>query len=382
MNYCNSQKSENYDAFGRLRVSQPLTLFDSTNRYQMNKKWYSNTTNGGTVSYVSNESTVYLTTTTSPASKVFRETRNVFSYQPGKSLLILQTFVMSVQTSNLTQRIGYFGNDNGVYIEQAGNTTNIVKRNNGSETRIPQTQWNGNQLINVLDLSRSQILWMDIEWLGVGDVRVGFIIDSEYVTCHTFRHANRSTSTYMTTASLPCRYEIFNTGVTTSNNSMKQICTTVISEGGYNPQLPMFSMGVTSTINTTLVPLCSVRLKSVNLDAMVIIKQIDLLVSSIGIINWYLISDATIVDGTWVSHASSNLVQVNTTATTVSGGITVTGGLAYQRSTNMVDLNIYGTQIGRFTNPAGVLTSEVFTLAAYADGTNTGVSAMVSWSEI
>jgi hypothetical protein len=31
----------------------------------------------------------------------------------------------------------------------------------------------------------------DIEWLGVGNVRCGFVINGEFIVCHTFQCANR-----------------------------------------------------------------------------------------------------------------------------------------------------------------------------------------------
>ena len=86
-----SSLSGNFDAFGRLRVSNPVTLFDSQNRYKTNDKFYSNVLSGGSVTYSSSESSVLLNVTTTPGSYTARESRFVFNYQPGKSLLILCT---------------------------------------------------------------------------------------------------------------------------------------------------------------------------------------------------------------------------------------------------------------------------------------------------
>ena len=103
------------DAFGRLRVSSPLTLFDSSHRYRDNGLWNTATASGGAAVFSTNEGLVNLNVNTTSGSEVIRETSKVFSYQPGKSLLVLNTFVMAPAQDNLTQKVGYFGTNNGIY---------------------------------------------------------------------------------------------------------------------------------------------------------------------------------------------------------------------------------------------------------------------------
>ena len=203
------------DAFGRLRVSQPLTLFDSSHRYRDNGLWNTDITSGGTVVFSPNEGLVNLNVTTTSGSQVLRETTKVFSYQPGKSLLVMNTFVMAPAQTNLRQRVGYFGTDNGIYVQLKDNTVSFVERSlvTGlvTETIVDQSSWNADKLDGngpsgiTLDITKAQILFMDIEWLGEGTVRIGFVIDGNFIVCHRFNHANLITSTYITTASLPLR---------------------------------------------------------------------------------------------------------------------------------------------------------------------------------
>ena len=60
---------------------------------------------------------------------------------------------------------------------------------------IAQSDWNTDKLDGtgpsgiILDESKAQILWWDFEWLGVGTVRCGFVIDGLFRTCHVFNHA-------------------------------------------------------------------------------------------------------------------------------------------------------------------------------------------------
>ena len=211
-------KSAALDAFGRLRVSNPFTLFDSSHRYKDNNLWSTSTASGGAAVFNANEGLVDLNVTTTSGSKVYRETTKVFSYQPGKSLLVMTTFVMSPAKANLQQRVGYYGAANGLYLElggAGGSVLSFVERSSVSgslaETKVAQSAWNYDKMDGTgpsgmtLDITKAQILWMDIEWLGLGTVRLGFVIDGKFILCHQFHHANLITSTYITTASLPLR---------------------------------------------------------------------------------------------------------------------------------------------------------------------------------
>ena len=227
------RNSPNIDAFGRLRVSNPFTLFDSSHRYSDNGLWATSTSASGAAVFNTNQGLVDLNVTTASGSEVLRETVKVFSYQPGKSLLVLSTFAMSPAKTNLRQRIGYFGVANGYYLEQNDSTISFVERTSVSgslvNTPIAKSSWNVDKMDGTgpsgvtLDLTKAQILFMDLEWLGVGTVRIGFVIDGNFCVCHKFQHANIITTTYITTASLPLRYEITNTGLTSGVSTLKQI---------------------------------------------------------------------------------------------------------------------------------------------------------------
>lgn len=274
------------DAFGRLRTSQPYTLFDSRARYYDHNEFSNVNATGGTVVYDANSSTYQLNVTAANGSSVIRETKRVFPYQPGKSLLILATFCMNTPRTNLRQRVGYFTTNNGIYFENDGTYNYLVIRSYSSgalvEDRVRQDAWD-NPFAG-LNVDRTQIFWTDVEWLGVGSVRCGFVVNGAYVLCHTFHHANvaGNTTTYMTTATLPVRYEITNTAGTTGVSTMRQICSTVISEGGYNA----FTYSETAGRGTTVLrlssagtyyPIVSIRLASTRLDAIVLPRQVDVL---------------------------------------------------------------------------------------------------------
>lgn len=366
-----AEKPTSLDAFGRLRASTPLTLFDSSHRYRDNGLWNTDTATGGTTAFNANEGLVELSVTTTSGSRVYRETSKVFSYQPGKGLLVMSTFVMSPAKTGLRQRVGYFGAQNGLYIELDGSTLSFVERSlvTGSvtETRVNQANWNIDKLDGTgpsgltLNIAKAQILWTDIEWLGLGTVRMGFVIDGKFIHCHSFNHANLITSTYITTASLPLRYEIENTGTTSTASTLKQVCSTVISEGGYElrgAQLAV-SVPVTSPVSLatagTYYPLMSVRLKTTpnRLDAIVILTALSVLgTSSNTIYNWQVISGGTTSGGTWVSAGTDSAVEYKIDGGGITGGRVLASG--YINSTNQssptVDIlkeSLFTTQLER-----------------------------------
>lgn len=379
------------DAFGRLRVSNPVTIFDSQNRYKTNEKFFSNVLNGGTVSYISNESTVLLNVTTTLNSYSASETRFVFNYQPGKSLLVMNTFVMNAPKPGLVQRVGYFGSDNGYFIQRNGTDTSIVERSIGVDTQVKQTNWNTDRMDGtgpsgfVLDMTKTQILFTDIEWLGVGTVRVGFVIDGKFCICHIFHHANYLTRAYMTTACLPIRYEILNTDG--SSGTLKRICSTVLSEGGYEPKEQLFCSigpytGLVLSAVGVLVPLVSIRLAPGRLDAIVQIKQLNVAVSSNNdLAGWRFVLNGTLGGDTWddSTNGSTN-VQIDSAATSVSGGRVIEAGYAQTGSVNTsLQASFFEAQIGRnsFTQ-----TSDILTLCVVPLSSNPRVYFSIAWAEL
>ncbi len=379
------------DAFGRIRVANPVTIFDSQNRYKQNEKFYSNVLNGGNVTYISNESSIALNVTTTLNSYAASESRFVFNYQPGKSLLILVTFVMNEPKTGLVQRVGYFGNDNGYFVQMDGSALSIVERSVGIDTPIQRSKWNIDRLDGtgpskyIYDMTKAQIFFTDVEWLGVGSVRTGFIIDGIFVTCHAFHHANYLNRTYMTTACLPIRYEIRNTDG--NFGTLKKICSTVISEGGYEPREQLFCFigpytGLTLTSVGVLVPLVSIRLAPGRLDSIVQLKQLNVAVSSNNdLAGWMCVLNANLGGATWTdSTGGSTNIQIDSAATTVSGGRTIENGYAQTGSVNTsLQPSIFEAQIGRnsFTQ-----TSDTLTLCVVPLSQNPKVYWSIAWAEL
>lgn len=396
--------TSNIDAFGRLRVSNPFTLMDSFHRYADNGKFYYSNTAGGTYALNTNTASLDLTLNTTSGARVYKESKRVYAYQPGKSLQVLTTFVMNPAKTNLRQRIGYFGANNGFFLERSDDVY-FVKRSSvtGSVVDTPavKSTWNVDPLDGtgpsgiVLNLDDPQIMWMDIEWLGVGSVRMGFVIGGQFIHCHTFHHANLNASpkgAYMQTACLPLRAEIENTSTTVSSSTLKQVCATVVSEGGYSligrPRTigiePVNSSTVQCVNAGTYYPVVSIRLNPSTLDAIALPKQIDVLPINAANYKWKIVQGATIAGAVWANAASDSVVQYNTnTAATMSGGIDLNAGYVTSTvqgggSLSMTD-DIFQYQLERnsFTS-----TPDVFTLAVASGTATSNVAGQILWEEL
>jgi len=383
----------NVDAFNRLVVASPYTLFDSQNRFAADNQFDTSTATGGSTTYLPNESTVQLSVTTSNGSEVVRQSYRTMPYQPGKGLGLLATFTMNAGKTGLRQRVGYFNTQNGVFFQQNDTTLAFVLRSYTSgapvDTTITQANWNGDKLDGTgpsgrtIDVTKTQILAIDFEWLGVGDVRCGFFVDGQFVVCHTIHNDNVQTAVYMTTAILPVRYEISNTAGTASSSSMKQICSTVYSSGGYEQTsvehvATMTSATAGSYITTTFKPLVSIRLASTALGAVVIPYNVNFLPTTTDNYQVGLFKNGTLTGASYSAVSSDANVEFDIAATAITGGTLVYAEFLTSRSgrSALSGANAsfnFDLQLG--SSLAG--TSDVYTLAARTlTGTGGGIGAL------
>lgn len=276
------------DAFGRQRITEPFTLGDYKHIYGLNVDFLdSNSGTGSTVTFQANKACARLVTGIGTTAYSVHQTRAYHHYQPGKSQLIFSSFNFYAPQQNATKRTGYFDDRDGIYLEQVGlSTSNGVDVGIGThnwvirtytsgiatETRIPQSQWNkdkcdgtGTSGFNI-DFTKTQLSFIDFQWLGVGRVRCGFAHDGKLIVAHEFNHSNNLDKVYISNPNLPVRCEVRNTGVGVGA-SMDQICATVASEGGYSESGIDFSHSMTTTRTTltpaaTEFPLIAIRLKN------------------------------------------------------------------------------------------------------------------------
>jgi len=263
------------DAFGRLRVAETFTLGDYKHIYAIDPNFLDVKTNGGDIQFTANKAAATMTTTSNTASSAVHQTKFYHHYQPGKSQVIFSSVCFGYAQQNVTKRTGYFDDRDGIYFEQVGGST-ANGTNNGTlgnyKRRVPQSEWNidpcdgtGPSKFNI-NTSKTQLVYIDFQWLGVGRIRCGFVHDGQIVLAHEYYCSNELTEVYMSNPNLPVRCEIRNTG-TTTGGSMDQICSTVMSEGGYvesGIDWAVTSPAIRTTIapGGTRFPLMAIRLKN------------------------------------------------------------------------------------------------------------------------
>lgn len=269
-------EEKNTDAFGRQRTAQPFTLGDYKHLYGLDPNFIDRKEFGGNVEFRINEAAARLSTNSSPNSNVIHQTKFYHHYMPGKSQLIYSSFNFYSHTANVIKRTGYFDDNDGIFFEQDGNgTLTWVVRSyvTGApvERRVTQTNWNvdvcdGSGASGFdIDITKTQLIFMDFQWLGVGKVRCGFVHDGVSVLAHEFNNSNNLPNVYMSSPNLPVRCEVRNQGVTTGAY-FDQICSTVMSEGGYVEAGQDWGATTESLINVTSgasKPIIAIRLKNI-----------------------------------------------------------------------------------------------------------------------
>ena len=375
--------SGSVDAFGRARVSEPFTLFESTLRYtKRTDQWYESTVGSGSVNYLTNESSLELITTTASGDTVLRRTKRNMPYQPGKSMMIMQSFCGAVPASGLIQEVGLFDGNNGIILRASGTTVQFVIRSKSSgsvvEDTANQSTWNIDAF-EEFSFDKTNIFIADLEWLGVGRVRCGFVIDGEIKWCHEFNHANEKTAAYMTTAILPLSYRIHNASAQSSSKTLKQICCAALSEGGYEPSGPIYTGGagiggVQSITSETL--FAAIRMASGRTDNVILPAQIDVAVDGNAIAKWRLRLNPTI-SGVWTAAENGRgNVEVMNSGTVSSGTIVATGLLSGKGNAEFTPESALALSLGK--NNLGE--SDVLALTIQCD-TAMKATGQIGWRE-
>jgi len=330
--------------FGRMRVSSPMTMFDSK------QIWTNGVSDGfivqkaiagATLTYEQAKARTVMALNGGATDRAIRQSKVYFNYQPGKGQLIYQSFNMRGLQTGASKKVGYFDDNNGLFLNVTPTTVSFVRRTKTSgvvvDDAITQASWNIDPMNGAgpsritLDTTKVQILVVEFEWLGAGIARLGFVIDGVTYFCHQFAAANISDVVYMSTPNLPLRWEIEATAGG-STGSLDAICGTVVSEGGASNRATRraASRGSTGIItNATPRPIIGIRLKDAAVRGYVVISDFTALVTSNAQGLWSIVMNPTFTGGTgptWVSASTFMEYDISRTGTYNGDGVVIGTG--------------------------------------------------------
>lgn len=383
------------DAFNRLRISQVETIFDSKLIYDNSPLFWDDIQESGTATstHSTAKASVTLGVNTNTAGVRIRQTKMRFHYQPGKSQLILKTFVLSKSGggNGITARAGIFDANNGIYLEYSNGYYRLCIRSSTSgspiNNEVLQKDWNidpydgtGPSGITI-DFTKTQILVIDYEWLGVGRVRIGFNIDGVTQYVHQFVHANVLNVVYMSTPNLPLRYELRNSGSGVAS-TLECICATVMSEGGIQRLGTLRHYGdggVANLLTGTSYAMVGIKLKS-PYSATVLLENASFLSTTQNdLCHWDLVLNPTVAGTFNYSDQTNSVVQIaqGAVTNTITNGIPVDGGYF---STALPSVATIQNAIRLGSTIAGVADTMVFVVTPITN--NITVHASITWREL
>lgn len=405
------------DAFSRVRISEGFTLAEYNHVYGDGAEMLIIASGSATASSVTNQASRRLSVGTQSGSYIIEQSRMYHHYVPGKSQYILSSFVFGTHSTGASKKCGYFDDYNGIYFNQDGSgNLSFIQRSyvtgTVDEETFTQSFWNvdkcdgsGASGFN-LDISKTQLVFFDYQWLGVGRIRCGFVHNGENVIAHEIYHSNNLSTVYWSNPNLPIRCEVRRNSTGTATASMDQICGSVMSEGGYEGVGIDFSVAsatVSVSDTTTLKPAIAIKLKSTYNGylnrALVRLNSVDLLGqdNSFKYEIWRISSTSSITGGTWVDNGSDSVVEYNITPTslTTTGGTRVaTGFVAASTSTGGGSskvpagdalINVSASKRNFIATNFDCTDSQVFVVAVQAitlSGGSCNLRAATQWREI
>lgn len=267
----------NIDAFSRLRTSDPSNLFNEQSQYNLGTIQME-PGNTGTGVLPAHQAATRMTklSATAGSGTSFLKSFMYTPYQPARSQLIAMTAVIGAPVAGAVVDLGYFDVDNGVIFRQNG-TTNLqfILRTSTSgapsdANAVAQSSWNVDKLDGTgpsgitLDITKAFILVIDLQFLGMGRVRVGFDINGKIYYAHQFLNANNLAVPYMQTATLPVGMLLTATATGSTKDAFFK-CVSVSSEGG---NLDLFGFmfstpeGVVTAASGARTPIMAIRPKT------------------------------------------------------------------------------------------------------------------------
>jgi hypothetical protein len=330
---------------------------------------------------------------------IIRETNRVQGYIPGRQSEVSMSKILGAGVAGVRKRFGVFNNNSGAYFEQNGDEYYCVLRRNTAggvvEERVGREDWNGDKLDGtgpsgiLADPSKIQLLVIEYEWYGAGEVQFKYVINNNSYAVHTIYTANRFDYSWSSTGSLPVRIELTNVDGVPGPHVYYQGSHSFLTEGstsilGRQTSVSTAITGNSFTNANTFYPLVAIRLKSDHLNSVVIPDEYaGATLDNTGLFVKVLY-DVALTGGTWISQDSDSPVEYNITATSFTGGEVISTN--FISANNMGVLNSFAersiTQLKRNTTTTLNDTASIFLVAGATIGSNKDGWGSIGWIEV
>ena len=396
MSHLYKPSQDTYTNNSRLKISPYQTVFFNTFQYGKETDiWDERVVGVGTATFNANASNIVMQVGSTAGSKIVRQTKNVMRYIPGRGATLSFAIRLDTPQVGIRRRFGLFDENNGVYFEDDGGTYSYVLRSSvtgiTTETRVFRDDWNGEKFDGngwtgvTADPTKQQMISINYEWYGAGIVQFAWLMKNETVASHTFENSNTNPGVWCSTPFLPIRLEIENVTGAAGTHYIYQGSNSLIQEGEPEKLGTLLSIsnpitGTTMSSANTFYPIISIRLKSDELSAVMLLRSLQAATNDNTNIYWRLFENATLTGGTWVDHPDENsFMQYNTTATALSGGTALLNGFVVGGGAALINIDDKAAvQLGR----SGIGTiSDTYTLACASPNTNKKALAVLNWIE-
>ena len=271
------------DVVGKLKVSQSQNIYDADFEYGVQPlRWENFITNvSGQASIVQNPGLGGVTMTIGggnvPGDITVRQSRPYHRYQPGKTMYMASNVNFGTSLNGQFQRVGIFDDSNGIFFMQQGTPTPdnpyamycVIRSDSGglpTDQTFAMGAWNGNKaIINALDWTKVQMIWMEYAWYGAGALRFGVVINGEPWVVHQVGTGNgivngvSQVKPWSRTGNLPARYEQRDNG-STGLSVMTHYGVSILIEGSIDKQRGFtYSYGNYAAQQSRTVPATSIR---------------------------------------------------------------------------------------------------------------------------
>ena len=376
-------------------VGQDVIFFNTFQYGKETDVWDERIVGVGTTTFNVNASNIVMQVGSTAGSKVIRQTKNVMRYIPGRGATLAFAIRLDTPQVGIRRRFGLFDDNNGVFFEDNGGTYSYVIRSSVTgivtETRVFRDEWNGEKFDGngwtgvTADPTKQQMISINYEWYGAGIIQFAWLMKNETIASHTFENSNTNPGVWCSTPFLPIRVEIENVTGVAGTHYIYQGSNSLIQEGepeklGTLVSIANTIVGTTMSDADTFYPIVSIRLKSTQLSAVMILRSLQAATNDNTNVYWKLIENATNTGGTWANHPDPNsFMQYNITESGTTGGTTLLNGFVVGGGAALINIDDKATlQLGR----SGIGTiSDTYTLACASPNTNKKALAVLNWIE-